>query len=112
MALGFIYTFVTTVLCILIILFGVEPQHFGYYQTIIVVAFFLGSLLATELADLIVLNLGLAFTVFGAAIVVGLIYFEYLTPITLALGYAFIAPDISPVFAVAPTKTMSAIKIQ
>lgn len=114
MALGFIYTFVTAAPFILITLFGVELQYFGYYQAVIVIAFFLGSLLATKLADLMVsiqvLNLGLAIAVLGAAIVVGLIYFEALTPVTLSLGYAFIAFGIGPVFAVAPTKAMSAVK--
>jgi hypothetical protein len=55
---------------------------------VIVIAFFLDSLLATKLEDLMVsihiLNLGLAIAVFGAAIVVGLIYFENLTPANLS----------------------------
>lgn len=114
MALGFIYTFVTAAPFILITLFSVEPQHFGYYQAVIVIAFFLGSLLATKLADLMVsiqvLNLGLAIAALGATIVVGLIYLDKLTPITLSLGYAFIAFGIGPIFAVAPTKAMSAVK--
>ena len=114
MALGFIYAFVTAAPFILITLHGVEPQHFGYYQAVIVISFFLGSLFATKLADLMdsiqVLNLGLVIAILGATVVAVLISLNRLTPITLSIGYSLIAFGIGPVFAVAPTKAMAAVK--
>ena len=70
--------FVTAAPFILISYFVVETQHFGYYQAVIVVAFFLGSMLATRLVDfrpsLQILNLGLLITVIGAFLVLGLVF--------------------------------------
>ena len=112
-ALGLIYAFVTGAPFILISYFGVEIQHFGYYQAVIVVAFFFGSLLSTRLVDfwpsLRVLNLGLVIMVIGALMVVGLVFIGGLTPYTLAFGYLFIAFGIGPVFAVVPSKALSAV---
>ncbi len=112
-ALGLIYAFVTGAPFILISYFGIEIQHFGYYQAVIVVAYFLGSLLATRLVDSWqssrVLNLGLVVMVFGAMLVVGFIFIGGLSPNTLVFGYLFIAFGIGPIFAVAPSKAMSSI---
>ena len=112
-ALGLIYAFVTGAPFILISYFGVDIQHFGYYQAVIVVAFFLGSMLATRLVDywssLRVLNLGLVIMVFGALLVVGLVFIGGLTAYTLVFGYLFIAFGIGPIFAVVPSKAMSAV---
>lgn len=114
MALGFVYLFVTAAPFILISYFGVETQHFGYYQAAIVVSFFLGSMLATRLVDLWrplqVLNLGLLVSVAGAMIVLGLVFIGGLSPNSLTFGYLFIAFGIGPVFAVAPTRGMAAVQ--
>ena len=113
-SLGFVYTFVTAAPFILITYFGVETQHFGYYQAVIVVAFFLGSLLATRLVDfwtsLQVLNLGLLVAIIGAFIVVGLVFIGGLSPYSLSLAYLLIAFGIGPIFAVAPSKAMAAVE--
>ncbi|MDC1287432.1 multidrug effflux MFS transporter [Gammaproteobacteria bacterium] len=112
-ALGFVYVFVTAAPFILISYFGVETQHFGYYQAVIVVAFFLGSLLATRLVDLRpslqILNLGLLIAVIGAFIVLGLVFIGGLSPYSLTFAYLFIAFGIGPIFAVAPTRAMAAV---
>ena len=113
-ALGLVYAFVTAAPFILISYFGVETQHFGYYQAVIVVSFFLGSMLATWLVDfwqpLRVLNLGLLITVVGAAMVIGLVFIGGLSPYSLSFAYLFIAFGIGPVFAVAPPKAMAAVE--
>ena len=113
-ALGLIYAFVTAAPFILISYFGIEVQHFGYYQAVIVIAFFLGSLLSARLVDfwqsLQVLNLGLIITVIGALLVVGFVFIGGLSPNTLVFGYVFIAFGIGPIFAVAPSKAMSAVE--
>ena len=113
-ALGFVYLFITAAPFILISYFGVETQHFGYYQAVIVVAFFLGSMLAARLVDfwqpLQVLNFGLLITVVGAIIVLGLVFIGGLSPFSLSFGYLFIAFGIGPVFAVVPAKAMAAVE--
>jgi DHA1 family bicyclomycin/chloramphenicol resistance-like MFS transporter len=113
-ALGLVYAFVTAAPFILITYFGVETQHFGYYQAVIVVSFFLGSMLATWLVDfwqpLRVLNLGLMITVVGAAMVIGLVFIGGLSPYSLSFAYLFIAFGIGPVFAVAPPRAMRAVE--
>ncbi|MCP4471869.1 MAG: multidrug effflux MFS transporter [Gammaproteobacteria bacterium] len=113
-ALGFVYIFVTAAPFILISYFGVETQHFGYYQAVIVVAFFLGSMLATRLVDfwqpLQVLNLGLLITLVGASIVLGLVFIGGLSPRSLSFAYLFIAFGLGPIFAVAPTRAMAAVE--
>jgi DHA1 family bicyclomycin/chloramphenicol resistance-like MFS transporter len=113
-ALGLVYAFVTAAPFILISYFGVETQHFGYYQAVIVVSFFLGSMLATWLVDfwqpLRVLNLGLMITVVGAAMVISLVFIGGLSPYSLSFAYLFIAFGIGPVFAVAPPKAMAAVE--
>jgi DHA1 family bicyclomycin/chloramphenicol resistance-like MFS transporter len=112
-ALGLIYAFITSAPFILISYFGVEIQNFGYYQAVIVVAFFLGSMLSTRLVDywdaLRVLNLGLVIMVIGAVLVVGFVFIGGLSPYTLVFAYLFVAFGIGPVFAVVPSKAMSAV---
>lgn len=113
-ALGLIYAFVTGAPFILISYFGVEIEHFGYYQAVIVVAYFLGSMLSTRLVDrwqsLRVLNLGLVIMVAGSLLVVGFVFIGGLSPYTLAFAYLFIAFGIGPIFAIAPSKAMSAVE--
>ncbi len=113
-ALGLIYAFVTGAPFILISYFGVKVQNFGYYQAAIVVAFFLGSMLSTRLVDtwkhLPILNLGLVIMVIGALLVVAFVFIGGLSPNTLVFAYLFVAFGIGPIFAVAPSKAMSAVK--
>jgi DHA1 family bicyclomycin/chloramphenicol resistance-like MFS transporter len=113
-ALGLIYAFVTAAPFILISYFGVEIQHFGYYQAAIVVAFFLGSMLATRLVDfwpsIRVLNLGLVVLVPGALLVVGFVFIGGLSPNSLTFAYFFIAFGLGPMFAVATSKAMAAVE--
>jgi DHA1 family bicyclomycin/chloramphenicol resistance-like MFS transporter len=114
LALGLIYAFVTGAPFILISYFGVEIQHFGYYQAAIVVPFFLGSMLATRLVDfwpsVRVFNLGLTVLIFGAVMVVGFVFIGGLSPYSLTFAYLFIAFGLGPVFAVATSKAMAAVE--
>jgi hypothetical protein len=56
-----------------------------------------------------VLNLGLIVMVIGSLLVVGFVFIGGLSPNTLVFGYLFIAFGIGPIFAVAPSKAMSAV---
>jgi DHA1 family bicyclomycin/chloramphenicol resistance-like MFS transporter len=113
-ALGAVYVFVTGAPFILISYFGIPTQHFGYYQAGIVIAFFLGSTLATRLVDswspIRVLNLGLYFLVGGAILVIGFIFLGGFTPYTFLFSYLFIGFGLGPVFAVAPSKALAAVE--
>ena len=114
LALGLIYVFVTGAPYVLITYFGVEIQHFGYYQAVIVVAFFLGSMLATRLVDfwdpMRVFNLGLVAIVIGAILLTGFIFIGGLSPYTMTFSYLFIAFGLGPTFAVSPSKAMNAVE--
>ena len=113
LGLGFIYSFVTAAPFILIDYFAVPTQHFGYYQAVIVAAFFFGSLLATRLVDswdpVRVLNLGLCISLFGAALVVFLVFFGGFSPYTMTLANLFITFGLGPLFAVAPARALAAV---
>ena len=112
-ALSAIFVFVTAAPFILIDYFGVQVQHFGYYQAIIVVSFFLGSMLATKLVDrwgsMAILNLGLAFTIVGAILLVGLVFSGRLSVNSLVFSYLFITFGIGPIFAAATSKAMTSV---
>ena len=112
--LGLIYAFVTGAPFILITYFNIEIQNYGYYYAVLVVAYFLGSLLATQLVDhwnsLRILNFGLVLMIAGASLTVGFIFIGGLSANTLTFGYAFIAFGIGPIFAVAPSKAMATVE--
>lgn len=112
-ALSAIFVFVTAAPFILIDYFGIEIQHFGYYQAVIVISFFLGSMLATKLVDrwhsMRILNMGMAFTIGGALMIMGLIFIGGLSVNSLVFAYLFIAFGIGPIFASATSKAMTAV---
>ena len=106
-SLGMIFAFITAGPFILIEQFGVPTHHYGYYQGIIVAAFFLGSLGANWLASrtrldtlfaagLIVYGLGAT-----ALSVLGLL--GALTPAPLVITMSLIAFGMGPIFAVGPS---------
>ncbi len=111
--LSYIYTFITAAPFILISHFKVPEQQFGYYQAVIVIAYFFGSLTATRLVDswgsTRVLNFGLSSCVLGAMLLVAVIFADLLTPYTLVAGNVLIAFGIGPIFAVSPSRAMSAV---
>ena len=112
--LGMIFIFITAGPFILIDYFGVATQHYGYYQAAIVTTFFLGSTLATRLVDIWrpinVLNLGVGFVLFGAAVLVLLVFSGYLTSLNMTLAFMVITFGEGPIFAVATAKAMSAVQ--
>jgi DHA1 family bicyclomycin/chloramphenicol resistance-like MFS transporter len=113
-SLGMIYCFITAAPFILIDYFGVAVEHFGYYQAVIVVAYFAGATLTTKLVEhysaIRLLNLGLAIMLLGAVLIVALEYTDRLDHLTLALGNLLIAFGLGPIFSVVPTRAMSAIE--
>ncbi|MCP4430794.1 MAG: multidrug effflux MFS transporter, partial [Gammaproteobacteria bacterium] len=89
-------------------------EHFGYYQAVIVVAYFAGATLTAKLAEhysaIRLLNLGLTVMLIGAVLIAVLEYTNGLNHLTLALGNLLIAFGLGPIFSVVPTRAMSAIE--
>jgi DHA1 family bicyclomycin/chloramphenicol resistance-like MFS transporter len=112
-ALGLIFVFVTGAPFVLIDMLGVAADHFGYYQASIVLAFFLGSVVASRLADhwqaMSLLRLGVALILSGAAILAMVIFFGLTDPITLTGAYMFMTFGMGPLFAVAPSRALRSI---
>ena len=110
--LGMIYVFVTGAPFILIHQFGVRTQHFGYYQAVVVAAFFMGSVIAIRLTGYWeaskLLNLGLGVMVAGGLILMALIFGGGLSAATLTASFSLMTFGTGPLFAVAPSKAMQA----
>jgi len=115
-ALGLIFVFVTAAPFILIDKMGVVVNQFGYYQAGIVLAFFLGSLLASRLADhwlaINLLRMGVALIVMGALLLCLVIFSGVQTPMTLTASYMVITFGMGPLFAVAPSRALRSIRGQ
>lgn len=115
-ALGLIFVFVTGAPFVLINNLGVSPDEFGYYQAGIVVAFFFGSVLASQLADhweaMSLLLLGVTLVLLGAALLSVVILAGLTTPFTLTGTYMILTFGMGPLFAVAPSRALRSIKGQ
>jgi len=112
--LGLVFVFVTAAPFVLITHFGISVQHFGYYQAGIVVGFFIGSMLASQLADRWpagrLLGNGMVFILAGSLILVYLIVRDQLTATYLVVAYSLMTFGMGPMFAVAPSRALRSIK--
>ena len=111
--LGLIFVFVTGAPFVLIDMLGVPVEQFGYYQASIVVAFFLGSLLASRLADhweaVKLLRTGVMLVFVGSALLCAVIFFGETTAFALTASYMVITFGMGPLFAVAPSRALRSI---
>jgi len=114
--LGLVFVFVTAAPFVLIDYFGVAVQHFGYYQAAIVASFFVGSLLASQLADRWptdrLLGSGMFFLITGSLALIFLIVSHQLTAVGLVAAYSLMTFGMGPMFAVAPSRALRSIKGQ
>jgi len=112
-ALGLVFVFVTGAPFVLIELLGVHVEQFGYYQASIVVAFFIGSLMASWLADRWsaqwLLLSGVSLIVIGCILVTVVVSFGMLTPTKLAVAYSVMTFGMGPLFAVGPSRALRSI---
>ena len=110
-SLGSIFAFITAGPFILIKNHGVATEHFGYYQGVIVIAYVIGSLLATRMARThkirTILRTGVYVAVFGALLLLAIIFSGVETPATLIVAIAIIVFADGPIFAVIPTLAMN-----
>jgi DHA1 family bicyclomycin/chloramphenicol resistance-like MFS transporter len=115
-AMGLIFVFVTGAPFVLIVRLGVQTEHFGYYQAVIVLAFFLGSVFASRMADRWagerLLLLGTCLIVTGAVLLVLIILTDSLSPWRLVLPYSIMTFGMGPLFAVAPSRALRSIRGQ
>ena len=112
-AMGLIFVFVTGAPFVLIVRLGVLAEHFGYYQAVIVLAFFLGSVFASRMADRWagerLLLLGTCLIVTGSVLLVLIILTDSLSPWRLVLPYSIMTFGMGPLFAVAPSRALRSI---
>ncbi|ASJ71733.1 multidrug effflux MFS transporter [Granulosicoccus antarcticus] len=115
-ALGLIFVYVTGAPFVLIEMLGVAADQFGYYQASIVVAFFLGSLLASRLADrwaaMSLLRLGVFLVLTGAAALSLVVFLGQTGPVLLTGTYMIMTFGMGPLFAVAPSRALRSIEGQ
>ncbi len=108
--MGMIYAFVTAAPFILIDGYAVATEHFGYYQAVIVVAYFIGSWAANRLAGRITLDLmfetGLAVSAVGALSLPLLLATGHFNPFTFIAGMSFTTLGLGPIFAVSPSRAL------
>ena len=111
--LGLIFVFVTGAPFVLIDTLGVAPNHFGYFQAGIVLAFFFGSVMASQLADhwpaMRLLRIGVALIVLGSVVLCIVILSGVVTPYRLAGSYMIMTFGMGPLFAVAPSRALRSI---
>ncbi len=110
-SLGCIFAFITAGPFVLIKNHGVATEHFGYYQGVLVLAYIIGSLLATRMARThnvrAILRTGVYVAVFGALLLLAIIFSGVETPTTLIIAIAIIVFADGPIFAVIPTSAMN-----
>jgi len=109
---GIIYAFVTGAPFILISQLGVPTENFGYFQALIVGAYFVGSLasmrLATRMQTGRLLGFGVALVLAGGGAFITLALLDAITPASFAASFSVMTFGLGPVFAVAPARAMLA----
>ena len=112
-ALGLIFVFVTAAPFVLIDLLAVPVDRFGYYQAMIVLSFFIGSGLASGLAEKVgpdtLLAIGVVMILTGAIVLSVLVATDTYTAITFTGAYTVMTFGMGPLFAVAPSLAMRSI---
>jgi len=105
LAIGAIFAYITEAPFILIDKHGVATRYFGLYQAVIVLAFFVGSLISGRIVDRIGVRNLFAVGVWsgslsGLLVIVAVSFGE--TPVTLTAAMSVFAFALGPLFATAP----------
>ncbi len=108
--LGMIFAFVATAPFIIIRDHGVPTERYGIFHGTVVLAFFLGSMLANRLAGKLsarlMLRIGLAGEAAGVGALAALVIAGVLTPWGLTLAMSLALAGMGLVFAVGPARAM------
>jgi len=114
LVMGGLFAFITEGPFILIERHGVPTQNYGYYQAVIVAAYFCGSLFANRSVGKIgierVLRLGLLFQLLGGLGFLAVVWFGVETPITITAAVSFFVFALGLVFSTAPIRALSIAK--
>ncbi len=105
LAIGAIFAYITEAPFILIDKHGVATRYFGLYQAVIVLAFFVGSLISSRIVDRIGVRNLFAVGVWSGSLsgllaIVAVSFGE--TPVTLTAAMSVFAFALGPLFATAP----------
>ena len=108
--LGGIFAFVTAGPFLLIDRWGVPTEHFGFYQAVIVGAYFLASLAASRWSERLgldrLLRHGLALTVVGSLILPAVLWSGLESPATITGAVSVFVFGAGFVFATAPMRAL------
>jgi DHA1 family bicyclomycin/chloramphenicol resistance-like MFS transporter len=111
---GLIFAFITSAPFILISIYGVPTQHYGYYQAAVVLAFFAGSLTVRQTVARVgperMLRVGLVVIALGAAAIVLPVAIGTAGPVVLTAAMGVAAFGMGPVFAIAPMRALDATR--
>ncbi len=109
-----LFTYITEGPFILIERHGVPTEQFGYYQALIVIAYFFGSLFANRAVSAMgvekILRLGIAIELVGCLIFLILVWTAFETPITISIAMSFFTFGLGLIFSTAPIRALSVAK--
>lgn len=110
-SLAGLFAFVAGAPFVLIDRLGVRPQDYGYYQAMVVGAYFLGNLIASRLFDRIpaewILRSSLVFMALGGGLLPLLLMLGIETPFALAGAMSFYGLGLAFIFVTAPVRAMA-----
>jgi DHA1 family bicyclomycin/chloramphenicol resistance-like MFS transporter len=112
LAIGAIFAYITEAPFILIDRHGVATRYFGLYQAVIVLAFFIGSLISGRFVDRIgvrrLFGIGVWSGALSGLLVVGAVAAGE-TPVTLTAAMSVFAFALGPLFATAPVLAFASV---
>ena len=110
-SLGAIFAWITEGPFVLIQQLGIPPDNFGYYQAMLVGAFFVTNLIVNRAADRVksqfLLRLGTIAALVGAGLVLALVASDTLAAWSLGVAVSFFGISIGLIYAVAPLKALA-----
>ena len=115
-ALGLIFVFVTGGPIVFIEQLRVPADRYGWYQALIVAAFFVGSLFASQIVDRVdtqlILNGSVGVILLGCALLIFIIFFTDISALTISSCYAVMTFGMAGIFAVGPSRALRSVTSQ
>lgn len=112
LSLGGLFAFIAAAPFVLIDRLGVKPQNYGYYQAIVVGAYFVGNLIANRVVERIpsewLLRSSLALMALGGGLLPLLLQMDLETPLALAGAMSFFGLGLAFIFVTAPVRALAA----
>lgn len=112
LSLGGLFAFIAAAPFILIDRLGVRPQDYGYYQALVVGAYFVGNLIANRIVEKVpsewLLRASLVFMALGGGLLPLLLVADMETPLALAGAMSFFGLGLAFIFVTAPMRALAA----